>query len=90
MRLYLEASINFLDGYPASERTPEYWLSWSLEYLCVEHVKRRISKRNGISHDLEQSTVEQLNCQVKAAVLRSRNIAARLKPHKKYDLIVTL
>ncbi|CAK1707685.1 hypothetical protein VCRA2113O227_100157 [Vibrio crassostreae] len=46
MRLYLEASINFLDGYPASERTPEYWLSWSLEYLCVEHVKRRISKRN--------------------------------------------
>ncbi|CAK2119340.1 hypothetical protein VCRA2113O325_30444 [Vibrio crassostreae] len=46
MRLYLEASINFLDGYPASERTPEYWLSLSLEYLCVEHVKRRISKRN--------------------------------------------
>ncbi|PTP90704.1 hypothetical protein CWO04_00505 [Vibrio splendidus] len=46
MRLYLEASINFLDGYPASERTPEYWLSWSLEYLCVEHVKRRISKSN--------------------------------------------
>ncbi|CDT02943.1 hypothetical protein VCR14J2_390110 [Vibrio coralliirubri] len=27
MRLYLEASINFLDGYPASERTPKYWLS---------------------------------------------------------------
>ncbi|CDT01048.1 hypothetical protein CWN94_02380 [Vibrio splendidus] len=48
MRLYLEASINFLDGYPASERTPEYWLSWSLEYLCVEHVKRRISKSNAI------------------------------------------
>ncbi|CAK3038307.1 hypothetical protein VCRA2128O98_50162 [Vibrio crassostreae] len=58
MRLYLKASINFLDGYPASERTPEYWLSWSLEYLCVEHVRRRISKRNGISHDFEQSTVE--------------------------------
>ncbi|MFA0229310.1 hypothetical protein AB4491_10020, partial [Vibrio sp. 10N.261.45.A7] len=48
MRLYLEASINFLDGYPASKRTPEYWLSWSLEYLCVEHVKRRISKSNAI------------------------------------------
>ncbi|CAK1908696.1 transposase [Vibrio crassostreae] len=85
MRLYLEASINFLDGYPASERTPEYWLSWSLEYLCVEHVKRRISKRNGISHDFEQS-----NCRIKTTAQRSRNIAARLKPHKKYDLIVTL
>ncbi len=92
MRLYLEASVLSRWIYPAPQDRHRCWLSWSLEYLCVEHVEAMAASQSEtkLATILNSQQLRQLNCQVaKRSSAQSKHYRT-VKTTQKYDLIVTL